>query len=124
PAKPLITGDGGTVTVTLSARDRMDNSTSCQGAVVLVDGAPAKLDLLSRGDAAVAVRAPAAFTGKRDLEVRAELGAARATARVRLAAGPAATLAAVFAAPRVVADGRTAIDVLVSAQDRHGTSAR
>ena len=123
PAEPLIIGDGGSATVTLGARDRMDNPTSCQGAAVFIDGAPATMEMLSRGDGAIAVRAPAAFTGKRDLVVRASLGTASATARVRLVPGPATSLQAVFAAPRLVADGRTSVDVLVSAQDRHGTPA-
>src|SRR6185295_8997068 len=94
---------------------------SCQGATVTVDGAAAALELLPRGDGAVRVTAPARFTGKREMAVAAALGTAQATARIRLTGGPVARLTAAFSEPRVVADGRRAVVVVVAAHDQHGT---
>jgi hypothetical protein len=123
PSEPLVIGDGASATVTVAARDRLDNATSCRGATVTIDGAPAALELLPRGDGVVRVVAPARFNGKREIEIAASLGAARASARVRLVAGPAVSLSVTFAASRLVADGSNSVDVRVESRDRHGSPA-
>jgi hypothetical protein len=120
----LVIGDGESAVVAMSARDRLDNPAPCAGAVALVDHRPVPVELSADGEAIIRVPAPDRYDGaRRELEVEASLGRARATTRIRLVAGPAVRIAAAVSAPRLVADGLRSVDVRVDAYDKHGTPA-
>jgi hypothetical protein len=116
----LIVGGGAIATVTLAARDRLDNPTSCAGATVEVEHAPAAIDVSGGGYGTLRIAAPARPTGKNEIAIAATLGGARAASRIKLVAGPAARLVASLSAARVVGDGRRSVEVRVDAFDKSG----
>lgn len=116
----LIRGSGVGATLSVSARDRHDNPTSCAGVAVTIDHQPAPLYL--QGEvASVPIPAPPLQTPNREVEIEARLGTLRAATRIRYSAGPAARLATTVSAPRVVADGHRSVDLRVDAYDRLGS---
>ena len=116
----LIIGDDASATVTVAARDRHDNPTSCAGARLLVDRQAATLVPDDKGCGRLAIRAPPAARPDGGIAVEAWLGPASARIFIRATSGPAVRLAASVSAPEIVGDGRRSVEVRVDAFDKTG----
>jgi hypothetical protein len=116
----LIIGDDASATITVVARDRHDNPTSCAGARLLVDHQVAALVSDGKGCGRLVIRAPSEPRSDGGIAIEARLGPAVARTFIRVTSGPAVRLAAWVSAPDVVGDGRRSVEVRVDAFDKTG----
>jgi hypothetical protein len=117
----LIIGDDTAAIVTVAARDRNDNPTSCAGMRLLVDHQAAALLPDGQGCGRLTIRAPPAPMPDGGVEIEARLGGAlSARTFIRATSGPPVRLAASVSAPEVVGDGHRSVEVRVDSFDRTG----
>ena len=117
----LVLGGPAGTTVSIAARDRHDNPTSCVGVSLAVEHRPVPIVFGgSAGCASVVIPAPLQRPASGGLEVEATLGVVRARTYLRVISGPPVRLTAAVSTHQVVGDGRQSVDLRVDGFDRMG----